>query len=234
MLDVEIDGIKEVLVNNNFTLCLVDSSFTSPCGLGDQNSHSVCPCTCRKRRLTKGYKLSYTIDLSHAWPSCMQWGVWVRDSWALGCPGCINQTRRPQSHVAKCDWGTCGQITPKVSSDVKLEAEPRWLCKGSQGQVRLGQVKLVWLHPCAPLCTFGNAHLSHTWHHGFAVYEFGQCILVQVIHCSKGGWVFLKNQRHPWEEILSYSHSRKTDLPVRHFSPFSTWLSVLFFFFSPS
>ena len=25
------------------------------------------------------------------------------------------------------------------------------------------------------LCTFGNAHLSHTWQHGFAVYEFGQC-----------------------------------------------------------
>ena len=36
---------------------------------------------------------------------------------------------------------------------------------------------------------------------------------------------------HPLEEILSYSHSRKPDLPVTHFSPFSTWLSVLLFFF---
>ena len=54
-------------------------------------------------------------------------------------------------------------------------------------------------------------------------------ILVQVIY--KGGWViFLKNQGHPWEEILSYSHSRKPDLPVTHSSPFSSWLSVLFFF----
>ena len=47
------------------------------------------------------------------------------------------------------------------------------LGEGQQGKVRL--VKLVWHHPCALLCTFGNAHLSHTWQHGFAVYEFGQC-----------------------------------------------------------
>ena len=33
---------------------------------------------------------------------------------------------------------------------------------------------------------------------------------------------------------MRYSHSRKPDLPVTHFSPFSTWLSVLFFFFSPA
>ena len=32
---------------------------------------------------------------------------------------------------------------------------------------------------------------------------------------------------------MSYSHSRKPDLPVTHFSPLSTWLSVLFFFFPP-
>ena len=31
--------------------------------------------------------------------------------------------------------------------------------------------------------------------------------------------------------MLSYSHSRKPDLPVTHSSPFSTWLSVLLFFF---
>ena len=61
-------------------------------------------------------------------------------------------------------------------------------------------------------------------------------VLVQVIHCSKGGWVlfFNKNQLHPWEEILSYSHSRKPDLPVTHSSRLSTWLSVLFFFSSPA
>ena len=44
----------------------------SPCGLGVQNSANVCPCACRKRRLTKGYKLSYTTGLLHAWHSCMQ------------------------------------------------------------------------------------------------------------------------------------------------------------------
>ena len=43
-----------------------------PCGLGDQNSANVCPCACRKRRLTMGYILSYTTGLLHAWPSCMQ------------------------------------------------------------------------------------------------------------------------------------------------------------------
>ena len=60
-------------------------------------------------------------------------------------------------------------------------------------------------------------------------------VLVQVIYCSKGGWVrFLKNQRHPWEEIMSYSHSCKPDLPVTHSSPVRTWLSVLFFFSSPA
>ena len=32
---------------------------------------------------------------------------------------------------------------------------------------------------------------------------------------------------------MSYSHSRKPDLPVTH-SPLSTWLSILFFFFSPA
>ena len=54
----------------------------------------------------------------------------------IGGPGGSNQTRRPQSHDAKCDWLTQYQITPKVSSDVKLEAEPRGLCKGRR--VRLG------------------------------------------------------------------------------------------------
>ena len=43
----------------------------NPCGLGDKNSANICPCACRKRRLTKGYKLSYTTGLLHAWPSCM-------------------------------------------------------------------------------------------------------------------------------------------------------------------
>ena len=44
-------------------------------------------------------------------------------------------------------------------------------------------------------------------------------VLVQVIYCSKGGWVlFLKNQWHPWEEILSYSHSHKPYLPISHLS----------------
>ena len=43
-----------------------------------------------------------------------------------------------------------------------------------------------------------------------------------------------RKKRHPWEEILSYSHSRKRDLPITHFSLFSTWLGVLFFFSSPA
>ena len=33
---------------------------------------------------------------------------------------------------------------------------------------------------------------------------------------------------------MSYSHSRKPDLPVTHSSPLSMWLSVLFFFSSPT
>ena len=53
----------------------------TPCGLGDQNSANVCPCACRKRRLIKGYKLSYTTGNLYAWLSCMQWGVWV---WTVG------------------------------------------------------------------------------------------------------------------------------------------------------
>ena len=32
---------------------------------------------------------------------------------------------------------------------------------------------------------------------------------------------------------MSYSHSRKPDLPVTHSYPLSTWLSMLFFFFLP-
>ena len=39
-------------------------------------------------------------------------------------------------------------------------------------------------------------------------------------------------KKTPREEIMSCSHSRKPDLPVTHSSPFSTWLSVLLFFFS--
>ena len=40
-------------------------------------------------------------------------------------------------------------------------------------------------------------------------------VLVQVKYCSKGGWVlYLKNQRLPRKEILSYSHSHKPNLPV--------------------
>ena len=32
---------------------------------------------------------------------------------------------------------------------------------------------------------------------------------------------------------MSYSHSRKPDLPVTHSSPLSTWLSILLFFSPP-
>ena len=60
-------------------------------------------------------------------------------------------------------------------------------------------------------------------------------VLVQVIYRSEGGWVlFLKNQRHFWEEIMSCSHSCMPDLTVTHSYPLSTWLSVLLFFFSSS
>ena len=98
--------------------------FTPVANWGDQNSANVCPCTCRKRRLIIGYKLSYTTGSLYAWSSCMQWGVLV---WTVG----------------------------------------HWV------------------------------------------------VQVQVIYCSTGGWVLLfnKNQRHPWEEIMSYSHCRKPDLP---------------------
>ena len=41
--------------------------------------------------------------------------------------------------------------------------------------------------------------------------------------------LFSKNQRHYWEEVLSYSHSRKPNLPVTHSSPFSKWLIILLF-----
>ena len=42
------------------------------CGLGDQNSANVCPCACRKRRPTTGYKLFYTTGLLYSWFFCMQ------------------------------------------------------------------------------------------------------------------------------------------------------------------
>ena len=58
-------------------------------------------------------------------------------------------------------------------------------------------------------------------------------VLVQVIYCFKSDeFFFLTSEWHPWGEILSYSYSRKPDLPVTHSSPFSTWVSVLFFFSS--
>ena len=58
-------------------------------------------------------------------------------------------------------------------------------------------------------------------------------VLVKVIYCSKGrGVLFLKNQWHHWEQIMSYSHSCKPDLPITLSSPLSMWLSVLFFFIS--
>ena len=118
---------------------VIDNDYT-PVAWGVQNLANVCLCACRKRRLTMGYKLSYTTGLLYAWSSCLQWGIWV---WTFG----------------------------------------HWVA------------------------------------------------LVQVIYCSKGGWVlFLKKQRLHWEEIMSYSHSRKPDLPVTHSSPLSTWLIILFFF----
>ena len=67
------------------------------------------------------------------------------------------------------------------------------------------------------------------------MYEFGQL----------GTWLswlrkytsptadLLKIQRHPREEILSYCRSRKPNLPVANSSPFSKWLTILFFFSSP-
>ena len=45
---------------------------STPVAWGDQNSANVCPCTCRKRRLIIGYKLSNTTGLLYAWSSCMQ------------------------------------------------------------------------------------------------------------------------------------------------------------------
>ena len=62
-------------------------------------------------------------------------------------------------------------------------------------------------------------------------------VLVQVIYFSKGGWsrvLFLKNQRRRWEEIMSYSHSHKPDLPVTHSSSLRTGLAHSSFFSSPA
>ena len=55
-----------------------------------QNAANVCLCACRKRRLIKGYKLSYTTGFI----VCLAFLHAVRrmslDSWALGCPGSGN------------------------------------------------------------------------------------------------------------------------------------------------
>ena len=68
---------------------------------------------------------------------------------------------------------------------------------------------------------------------GVGVWTVGHwAVRVQVIYCSIGGCVLFlkKNQRHPWEEFLSCSNSRKPDLPVTQPLPSSTWLSVLSLF----
>ena len=84
--------------------------------------------------------------------------------------------------------------------------------------------------------------LLHTWSSclqwGVWVWTVGHwVVLVQVIYCSKGGSVLFskeptacRDQRSPWEKILSYSHSLKPDLSITHSSPLSTWLSILLFF----
>ena len=86
-------------------------------------------------------------------------------------------------------------------------------------------------------CTTGLLYAwSSCMQWGVWVWTVGHwVVLVQVIYCSEGGWVlfFNKNQRHPWEEKKSYSHSRKPDLPVAHSSPLSTWPSIPSFFPSP-
>ena len=46
-------------------------------------------------------------------------------------------------------------------------------------------------------------------------------------------FLFSGKYPHTGRQWYVTSHSRKPDLPVTHFSPFSTWLSVLLFFFSP-
>ena len=61
-------------------------SIITPVAWGDQNLTNVYPCTCRKRRLIIGYKLSNTTGLLYTWSSCMQCAMNL-DSWALGCPG---------------------------------------------------------------------------------------------------------------------------------------------------
>ena len=70
---------------------------------------------------------------------------------------------------------------------------------------------------------------------GVWVWTVGHWVVpVQVIYCSIGGWVlyfFKRTNRHPREEFLSCSHSRKPDLPVTQPLPSNTWLSILFFFF---
>ena len=55
------------------------------------------------------------------------------------------------------------------------------------------------------------------------MYEFGQLgtgLSWFRSHPKADELFFLKSQRHPWGECLSYSHSRKLNLPVTHSCPF--------------
>ena len=64
-----------LLLGVESTSALIIEPDEVPCGLGNQNSANDFPCSCRKRRLIVGYKLSYTTGLLYAWSSCMQRGV---------------------------------------------------------------------------------------------------------------------------------------------------------------
>ena len=67
---------------------------------------------------------------------------------------------------------------------------------------------------------------------GIWVWTFGHwLVLVQVIYCTNGRWVFFffRELTTPWEEILSCGHSHKADLSITQSSLFSMWLSCSFF-----
>ena len=94
-----------------------------PMWFGEQHSGNICPCVCRKRRLTKSYKLSYTTGLLYAWPSCKQWGIWA---WTVGHWVVLVQV----IHCSKGWWVLF--LEPAASLRGDPELQPQSLARSSR------------------------------------------------------------------------------------------------------